>query len=163
MVSGGRFAEKTTVSAERSRQEIENLLRRYKATGFLSGWAEGRAHVAFEMSGRRVKFVMKVPVPDEPRFNVYRQGASERPRSPDVAFRLWEQASRQVWRALLLVIKAKLEAVEAGISVFEDEFLAHIVMPDGRTVAEHIKPSLKLAYESGKMAPLLPHYSERKA
>jgi hypothetical protein len=57
---------------------------------------------------------------------------------------------------------AKLEAVEAGISVFDDEFLAHIVMPDGRTVAGHVRPQLALAYETGRVGPLLPDYSERK-
>ena len=160
--TGGRYAEKTEVPAERSRAEIESLLRRYGATGFLSGWAGGRAHVAFEMSGRRLKFVMKVPMPSEKRFTSYRRGTADVARSSDAAYRLWEQVGRQIWRALLLVIKAKLEAVEAGISVFDDEFLAHIVMPDGRTVAEHVKPSLALAYETGKVAPLLPDYSERK-
>jgi hypothetical protein len=157
-----RFAEKTDVPAERSRGEIETLLRRYGATGFLSGWSGGRAHVAFEMSGRRLKFVMKVPEPTEKRFTIYRRGTTDVARSPDAAFRLWEQAGRQIWRALLLVIKAKLEAVEAGISVFDDEFLAQIVMPDGRTVAEHVREPVALAYKSGTMAPLLPDYSERK-
>lgn len=39
----------------------------------------------------------------------------------------WEQACRQAWRALALVIKAKLEAVDAGIVTFEEEFMAQIV------------------------------------
>jgi len=159
-----RYAEKTDVPAERSRGEIETLLRRYGATGFLSGWSDGRAHVGFEMSGRRLKFVMKVPEPSEKRFTTFNRGrgGGEAKRSTDAAYRLWEQASRQIWRALLLVIKAKLEAVDAGISIFDDEFLAHIVMPDGRTVAEHVREPLKLAYGSGKVAPLLPDYREHK-
>ena len=68
----------------------------------------------------------------------------------------WEQACRQRWRALALVIKAKLEAVESGITTFEDEFLAHIVMPDGQTVATHIKPRIAEAYEGGRMLALMP-------
>ena len=40
-----------------------------------------------------------------------------------------EQERRRLWRALLLNIKAKLEAVESGISVFDEEFMAHIVLP----------------------------------
>ena len=40
---------------------------------------------------------------------------------------------RQRWRALALCIKAKLEAVECGITSFEEEFLAHVVMPNGQT------------------------------
>jgi len=67
---------------------------------------------------------------------------------------------RQKWRALALVIKAKLEAVESGISVFEDEFMAAIVMPNGRTVSEEIRPRIAAAYESGNMPALLPDYSK---
>jgi hypothetical protein len=57
---------------------------------------------------------------------------------------------------LALVIKAKLEAVASGITTFEDEFMAHIMMPDGLTVGKHIKPTIAAAYASGKMIPLLP-------
>jgi hypothetical protein len=54
----------------------------------------------------------------------------------------WEQACRSRWRALLLCIKAKLEACAVGITTFDSEFLAHIVTGDGRTVAERIVPQL---------------------
>lgn len=64
---------------------------------------------------------------------------------------------------LLLVIRAKLEAVESGISVFEDEFLANVVMPDGRTVSQHSRPMIATAYETGRVQPLLPDYSNGKS
>ena len=35
-----------------------------------------------------------------------------------------------------LVIKAKLEAVEAGVTTFEQEFLANMVLPDKTTVSD---------------------------
>ncbi len=68
----------------------------------------------------------------------------------------WEQACRSRWRALFLCIKAKLESIESGIETFEDAFLAHIQMPDGHTVAEHVRPRIAAAYETGTMQPLLP-------
>jgi len=34
--------------------------------------------------------------------------------------------------------------------------MAHVVMPDGQTVAEHVKPRIAAAYDSGIMQPLLP-------
>ena len=37
---------------------------------------------------------------------------------------LWEQGCRSRWRAILLILLAKFEAIEAGISTFEREFLA---------------------------------------
>lgn len=49
-----------------------------------------------------------------------------------------------------------LNALADGIETFEDAFLAHIVMPDGSTVAEHTLPRIAAAYDSGKMQPLLP-------
>ena len=60
------------------------------------------------------------------------------------------------WRALNLVIKAKLEAVECGISVFEDEFMASIVLPSGDTVGDFMKPQIEQAYISRTMPSLLP-------
>ena len=63
------------------------------------------------------------------------------------AQKAWEQACRQRWRALSLCIKAKLEACESGITTFEEEFLAQLVLPGGVTVAEKIMPSIM----SGKM------------
>ena len=56
----------------------------------------------------------------------------------------------------LLVIKAKLEAVEAQISTIEDEFLAHIALPDGRTVGEWLGPQLGAVYAQHAMPALLP-------
>jgi hypothetical protein len=50
-----------------------------------------------------------------------------------------------------LVIKAKLEAVETGITSFESEFLAHILLPDGSTFGQWAAPELERVYLSGKM------------
>ena len=55
-----------------------------------------------------------------------------------------------------LAIKAKLEAVEAGISSFEEEFLAHVVLPDGSTFGAWAKPQLAAVYAGGSMPALLP-------
>jgi hypothetical protein len=116
-----------------------------------------RAMIAFEMHGRRIVF--KLPLPDrkEKRFtHVAVNKTATTPRSADSALKVWDQACRERWRALLLCIKAKLESVESGIETFEDAFLAHIQMPDGLTVGEHVKPNIALAYEHQSMQPLLP-------
>ncbi len=149
----GRFAEGTTVSVEKSRAEIEALITRYGAqsTAFMN--APGRALIMFEAKERRIVFELPLPSRDEKRFVLDGRGYS---RSTEKQIAAWEQACRQRWRALALVIKAKLEAVESGITTFEDEFLAHIMMPDGRTVGTHIKPSIATAYQTGQMQPLLP-------
>ena len=65
----------------------------------------------------------------------------------------WEQACRQHWRSLLLIILAKLEAVESGITTLESEFLANIVLPYGGTVGQWLTPQMEEAYAVGRVPP----------
>lgn len=69
----------------------------------------------------------------------------------EAAQKEWEQSCRSAWRCLFLAVKAKLVAVEAQITTFEQEFMAHIVLPNGRTTGEEILPQIDEAYRSGKM------------
>ena len=152
-----RFAADTSVSTEKSRGEIERTLTRYGASAFMYGWQPGGAVVAFQARGRHIRFLLPLPSKDEKRFTHTRrnQSATLYERSPTAAAEAWEQACRQSWRALALVIKAKLEAVEAGITEFEDEFLANIVLPDGSTVGQWTRPQIAVAYDSGAMPKML--------
>lgn len=154
-----RYAENTEVSSSRSRDEIERTLERYGADQFLYGWRDNDAVVGFRMEGRQVRFVLPLPARDAKEFTEYTSRGKLWARTEEAARKLYEQSVRQRWRALALVIKAKLEAVETGIAVFEDEFMANIVLPNGRTVGEEVRPSIAQAYHSGKMPNLLPDYS----
>ncbi len=147
-----QFAANTSVSASASRDEIERTLTRYGADQFLYGWQDNAAMVGFRMEGRHVKFVLAMPARDDRRFTHHSRGA----RTADASAKEWEQAVRQRWRALALVIKAKLEAVESGISVFEDEFLANIMLPTGETAGDWMRPQIAEAYRVGTMPALLP-------
>lgn len=52
-------------------------------------------------------------------------------------------------------MKAKLEAVDSGIVTFEDEFGMFMVLPDGKTVREHVIPEIERSYQLGSVQPLL--------
>lgn len=149
------YAKETDVSSDRSRAEIERTLSRYGATGFAYGWDAGRVMVAFQAHGRRVRFVLALPKPED--FLIIRnaKGYAVRRRTPVQARAACDQAVRQRWRALLLSIKAKLESVEAGIETFEESFMAQIVLPDGSTVADRVMPQIESAYQGGEFAPFL--------
>ena len=149
------FAEDTKVPIERSKAEIEAMLIRYGADQFVSGWGETEARIQFRANERYIRFVLPIPKKDEPRFTQHARYTWKR-RSEAEAVKAWEQELRRRWRALALVVKAKLEAVQSGIVGFEDEFMAHIVMPDGQTVAEHARPMIAQVYETGKVTALLP-------
>lgn len=148
-----KYAQRTEVPVERSEGEIKKILLRYGATSYLSGQQHDKALIAFEMRGRRLRFVLPLPSLQAEEFR--RTPAGRRQRSDADQFRAWEQACRQRWRALALAIKAKLEAVETEITTFEEEFLAHIVLPNGETVADWMTPQIEHAYKTKKMPALL--------
>lgn len=149
-----RYAKDTSVSVERSKAEIEKLIQRYGATGFATGWRATEAVVSFEMKDRRIRFTL--PLPDRSLREFTHTPGRSKPRAAAEALRHWEQACRQRWRALLLCIKAKFEAVEVGIVSFDEEWLPYIVMASGMTIAERLVPQLDVICSTGKMPPLLP-------
>lgn len=147
-----QYAADTNVSVDKSRSEIERILVRYGATSFAYGWQGDRAVIQFTAEDRQIRFELPLPARTERRFTHTPTGL----KRPDAAVaKEWEQGCRQRWRALVLCIKAKLEAIESGISTFEQEWLAWVVLPDGRTVGDHVQPAIAGAYETGAVGPLL--------
>ena len=117
-------------------------------------WQGTTALILFEYNGKRIKFMLQLPSRDEKAIKCTPERGTV--RSKEAQEKAYEQAVRQKWRALTLVIKAKLEAVESGISVFEEEFMANIVLPNGQTTAEYMLPQIDEAYRIGEMPPMLP-------
>lgn len=137
------YAERTIVPVSKSKAEIEDLVMRYGATRFQSGWdeASGIAVISFECEGWRVRFTLSLPA-----------------RGEYATVKQYDQETRRLWRALALVIKAKLESIASQIESFEEAFLAQIVLPGGETVANWIAPRLQASYQSNTLPPLLPIY-----
>lgn len=148
------FAEATTVSALKSRHEIESLVLRYGASRFATAIAPERAQIMFEAKGRLLRFDLTIPSPTEKRFTQHPKYSWQRLTENQTRAK-WEQEERRLWRALALVIKAKLESVESGIETFESAFAMNIVMPDGKLFSEHALPAIAEAYESGRAPRLL--------
>ncbi len=134
-----KFAAKTTVAPEKTRLEIEKTLKRYGADAF--GYAtEGiQSLIQFKIQKWQIKFILKLPSRSQ-----FRNQSQ------------YEQIERQRWRALLLVVKAKLECVDAGITTIEQEFLPFIVCSDGTTVGDRLLPQLEQVALYGKPLLMLP-------
>lgn len=148
-----KYAEGTTVPTEQTMLEIKKLLAKYGATSFVYGEQSDRHIIMFEVKGRRLRLTL--PIPPIKQFRGY-VGNTYRLRTEGQAKEAQQAEIRRLWRALLLVIKAKLEIVESGISSFEQEFLSYTMLPDGETVGEWMEPQINDVYQSGKMPPLLP-------
>lgn len=142
-----RFAEGTEVPVEKSRAEIEGLLARYGATEFGSIRRTDHAAIIFHCKGLLLQFVLPAPTVKDVGLRDGRGSV----RAPESVARAIEAETRRRWRALKLVIKAKLEAVATGITTFEREFLAHVVMKDGRAFGDVAIPAIKRAADAGEM------------
>lgn len=147
-----RYAEDTDVAVSKSKTELESLLRKQGATAY--GYAEqgGVTAIQFELHGRRYLFRLEMPAPDA-REVTHKGGYRRTPAQQQAA---WEQIERQRWRALILIVKAKLESIAQGVETPEQAFMAQLMLPDGHTVGEWVSPQVEQIYESNLMPSLLP-------
>lgn len=139
------YAEGTSVALEKSISEIISLVKKHGATQIGQAEDDGFYAIQFRLAERMIRF--KLPfksIEQMPKYNGRNHllTASQRKERHD-------QHKRQRGRALLLVIKAKLESVEIGIETVEQAFLANVVMADGRTVHERIAEPLAVEYQTG--------------
>ncbi|KTS02523.1 hypothetical protein SB2_25585 [Methylobacterium radiotolerans] len=127
------YAENTKVPTAQSRAQIETMLKKAGANRIITMDDALEATVAFMLAGRLIRLRIEIP-----------GDASD-------------QRRRAIWRAIGLVVKAKIEAVAQGITTVEQEWLAHVVLPDGSTVGDWVEPQLQVAYDTGRMPvePLL--------
>ena len=138
------YAETTKVPFESSIAEIVRLLRKANADQIAQVEERDRFTIQFSMDGRLVRF--RIPFATA--------GEIERMRGPRRQARdVDQQSRRQRGRALLLVIKAKLESIETGIETFEQAFLANVVMANGETVYDRIATPIADEYRTGAVQP----------
>lgn len=125
------YARRTKVPVDKTRMDIERLVKKYGAKGFASAWQDKSARVEFLCHNRHVRLTVSTD-------------------------NKTAQDEREQWRALLLLVKAKLVAVDAKIATFEEAFIGEIVVPaTGKTVWETAREPLRIAYETNKSVPLL--------
>lgn len=140
------YARRTTVAPDRTRLEIEAELRKRGATAFGYNWAGHEAVLAFTLNGLAVRMALALPDEWDKQFTHTPGRGLE--RTEDQRVEVFEAEVRRRWRALGLVVKAKLVAVDEGITSLEHEFLADVVLADGQTVAEQVRPAIEQARQA---------------
>lgn len=140
----GKYAEGTNVTPLQTLEEIKRTLVRFGADRF--GYYEDLEStvVTFQVDNLRVALKM-----EHPSRQPFEKNSYGNPRKAHVVDADHEQAIRSRWRVLHLAIKAKLALVEEGISTVEREFLSDVVLPNGVSVEEYMRPVLA---ESRRMA-----------
>jgi hypothetical protein len=121
-----RYAETTKVPVAQSQAEISSILEKNGIEKIGMMKEKGMANLWFEHKGRF--YQLNVPIP-------------EKCKDP-------EQEMRRAWRVLILLVKAKFEAIAAGISNVEEQFYADTIMPDGQKLINHIDHQITTALQS---------------
>lgn len=152
------YAEQTTISVSRTKADIEEMVTKAGADQFVSGFSKDKAVIGFTLNARQIRFILPMPDKNDPKF--WYTESRKIKRTSEQAYTAWEQNCRSKWRSLYLIIKAKLEAINSGISTVEKEFLYNIVLPDGEIVGEWMTPQLEATYQNGQMPPMLPMLEE---
>jgi hypothetical protein len=148
------YASNTSVTEDRSRQEIERLLMKYGASRFGCMTDYDHRVAIIEFSYRKIVIQMRIPLPDRQGAEIclYKQGSTTFRRTDSAIAERYGQEIRRRWRSLSLALKAKLVAVEDGITTFETEFMPYMVTDDGRTVAERFGRMIVQAQRTGRLA-----------
>ncbi len=122
-----RYAEDTKVSVGQSQGEIRNMLKRFKIDkiGIFEDPVSG-AVLMFEFKNRAYRIT--VPV--------------------DLKAKNLGQEERRGWRLMVLLIKAKLQAVSEGVTSIDREFFSDTVLPSGKTLFEEAQPQIDKAMEN---------------
>ena len=150
-----RYARSTTVTTDRSKVEIESTLMRYGCESFGYMVKNNKAMIAFEYEGRGYRVSLPLPNKDDQEFTQTETGRAR--KNKDAVYLAYEQGCRSRWRALLILIKGKIEYLEITGMKFEQGFAGELLLPNGTTLNEfYMSDVLKSIDGRKKMPPLLP-------
>jgi hypothetical protein len=137
----------TEVSPDKSRSQIDQLLRDFGASGvqWTTLWDKARVEIQFGIEHDGKKVVVKIIAPT---FTAtHTSWNSKLGRNETVAAPNWAQS----FRLLFYYLKAKLEQVTYGLREFEEEFLADTVVLTPGGEAQRVADFVLPAIENGRL------------
>ena len=145
------YAANTSVSFDRSIGEIVGMLKKAGAERIAQFEEPGAFTIQFALAERIIKFRVALPQASEMPARDGRNSLLSTAKRQEMA----DQRARQKGRALMLVVKAKLESVESKVETFEQAFFANVVMSDGATLYERLSGPVAIEYKTGQVTPLM--------
>ena len=125
--------DKTEVAVSKSQEAIRKLIYGHKGTGVMlvsRPPTEGfEAFVEIEKTAYHIRIMAATRTICN---NGYR-GAYEK---------AVEQENRRVWRVLYWHLKAMFEAADAGVIDVRNIIMPYVVLKDGMTLADHVRPHM---------------------
>lgn len=154
-----RYANDTTVSVSKSRDEIQRLLERFGATQmqWSDDFERGRAQLRFAWKHETTTYLARfdVQLPTNEKLRELALDGRSRRFSQKKFDKLRARRGMVEHRELMIFLKAAFLAVQANIIKPEQLFLAWLEGADGVTVAERIIPRLTTLLNPGGSKALL--------
>lgn len=144
--------ETTEVAVSKSQDQIRRLIYAHKGTGLILVSQPPREgfEAMVELEGTAYHIRIMATCKDQSK---YKRGYSTFYRKGKALEHAREQEERRVWRVLYWHLKAVFEAADAGVIDIRDVILPYVVMRDGLTIADRLKPRMRelMTLEPGKL------------
>lgn len=161
MVTARKFASSTIISVSSTLEDIEQILRRYGASGFLQHKNYDQGYFVLAFQTKIGSFMLHIPLPDPEEFSPDKPAVRINNATEKNAFKnRYDQEFARIMRAVFNLIKMKLVAIDEGITTLEKEFFGDLVVftEEGKqqTVYEWYAPQVEHLRKERLMPPLLP-------
>lgn len=143
-----KYAEGTTVPAERTMAEIKKLVTANGGINWKYGEDSNRIILGFTVQDVDVRIEHTLPVSTEPQFA--RDGRGRRRTQTEVQ-RAYTAEVRRRWRVLLLRLKVRFEMMHEGDESAAQAFAAYLVGPDNTTVEQSLFPRILQAQKERRL------------
>jgi hypothetical protein len=135
----------TKVPANRSVQEIQDMLQKHGATGMLIEYEPGTGRIsgiAFQMTLGEQKIAFKLPLQWREAQLVMQEQGNSRAHDDDYCYRV-------AWRILRDWVSVQMALVEINMAQMQQIFLPYAMKPDGTTFYEAIMSDPKFLIGTG--------------
>ena len=131
--------ETTEVAVSKSQDAIRKLIYAHRGTGLMlvsRPPTEGfEAFVEIEKVAYHIRIMATTR-------SISKQDKNWRVRSQSTMDALAEQELRRGWRVLYWHLKAMFEAADAGVIDVRNIIMPYVVLKDGMTLADHVRPHM---------------------
>lgn len=133
--------ESTDVAVSKSQDQIRKLIYAHKGTGLMLLSQPPREGFEGMIELAETPYHIRIMATCKTVSRTRKQGWGQKTEvqyAADV-----DQENRRVWRVLYWHLKAMFEAADSGVIDIRDVIMPYVVLRDGMTLADHIKPQMK--------------------
>lgn len=134
------YAEKTKVPVDKSMAEVRKILIKNGSEGVAIAETSENALVQFIFKSKSYKFIIKYPKSSDD--DIFLNGKGYKRTLVQIENAI-EHEKKRLWRAMVLYIKAAIEAHNNGIIDFKRSMMSHMMLPSGQTIYEKLENNIE--------------------